>query len=500
MEKSVIIIGAGIAGLSAGCYGQMNGYDTHIFELHDKPGGLCTSWKRKDYTIDGCIQWLVGTKQGSTFNTIWNELGALQGKQILNHEEFMSFEDPSGKTFVMYTDADRLESHMKELAPGDTEAIEDFMAGIKALSRWEMPMAPPREISGALERLKGLASLRPAMRTLLKWRKVTLGAFGERLKDPLLSEVFTNVFGSPEFPILFLMFTLAWMNKRDAGYPLGGSLEFARSIERRYLELGGKVSYKSRVERILVEEDRAVGIRLADGSEHRGDVVISAADGHATIFDMLEGKYIDKKLRERYDKHPLFKPLVQVSLGVAADLSGGSPIVSFPLVSPIDIAGKKRELMGVRNLSFDPTLAPQGKSVLSAAFDSDYGYWEKLFKDLDRYQAEKQKIADLVVGELENKFPSIRGKVEAVDVATPITYLRYTNNWQGSYEGWMLTTKNMLSDLAGMKKTLPGLDRFYMIGQWVMPGGGLPPAAQSGRDVIQIVCHEDGRAFETSLP
>ena len=57
--KSIIIIGAGIAGLSAGCYGQMNNYQTRIFEMHNLPGGLCTSWKRQGYTIDGCLHWLV---------------------------------------------------------------------------------------------------------------------------------------------------------------------------------------------------------------------------------------------------------------------------------------------------------------------------------------------------------------------------------------------------------------------------------------------------------
>ena len=63
-ERSVIIIGAGIAGLSAGCYLQMNGYRTQIFELHDKPGGLCASWKRMGYTIDGCIHWLLAAVSG----------------------------------------------------------------------------------------------------------------------------------------------------------------------------------------------------------------------------------------------------------------------------------------------------------------------------------------------------------------------------------------------------------------------------------------------------
>ncbi|HUU64217.1 MAG TPA: NAD(P)-binding protein [Dehalococcoidia bacterium] len=60
MEKSIIIIGAGIAGMAAGCYGQMNGYRSRIFEMHDKLGGLCTAWERKGYTIDGCLHWLVG--------------------------------------------------------------------------------------------------------------------------------------------------------------------------------------------------------------------------------------------------------------------------------------------------------------------------------------------------------------------------------------------------------------------------------------------------------
>ena len=67
--KSILIIGGGIAGLSAGCYGQMNGFQTRIFEMHKKkPGGLCTSWKRQGYTVDGCIHWLVGSGPESTFH------------------------------------------------------------------------------------------------------------------------------------------------------------------------------------------------------------------------------------------------------------------------------------------------------------------------------------------------------------------------------------------------------------------------------------------------
>jgi phytoene dehydrogenase-like protein len=75
MGKSIIVIGAGIAGLSAGCYAQMNDYRTRIFEMHDKPGGLCTSWKRQGYTFDGCIHRLLGSAPGQPFHRMWKELG-----------------------------------------------------------------------------------------------------------------------------------------------------------------------------------------------------------------------------------------------------------------------------------------------------------------------------------------------------------------------------------------------------------------------------------------
>ncbi len=75
-DKSIIIIGAGIAGLTAGCYAQMNGYRSQIFELYDLPGGLCTAWERRDYVFDGCIHYLLGSGEGQPFNSLWEELGA----------------------------------------------------------------------------------------------------------------------------------------------------------------------------------------------------------------------------------------------------------------------------------------------------------------------------------------------------------------------------------------------------------------------------------------
>src|SRR4030043_1101950 len=140
MAKKVDIIGAGIAGLSAGCYLQMNGYDTEIFELHDKPGGLCTSWKRGDYTIDGCIHWLVGSGPNDVFYNLWNELIEMKSIRCVDHEEYIRVEDGDGNFISVYTNIDRLELELLEKAPEDKALIKEFINAVRQFSRLNLPI------------------------------------------------------------------------------------------------------------------------------------------------------------------------------------------------------------------------------------------------------------------------------------------------------------------------------------------------------------------------
>jgi phytoene dehydrogenase-like protein len=281
---------------------------------------------------------------------------------------------------------------------------------------------------------------------------------------------------------------------------LGGSLKLSKTIEKRYLDLGGKVSYKSPVAKILVENDKAVGIKLADGTEHRADIVISAADGRTTIFDMLEGKYIDDKIQGYYDNFSLFPPLLHVAYGVARtfdDLPQSVSGFNILLDEPITIAGKELKRLPLHVYNFDPSLAPKGKTVMKFMINTEWEYWDELYKDPERYKAEKERLANELLAILDKRFPGLSEQVEMTDVATPMTWVRYTGNWKGSYEGWMEIS---LGFFAHMDKTLPGLDGFYMVGQWVEPGGGLPPAAMSGRNVTQIICKKDKKKFVTTTP
>lgn len=499
MQKSIIIIGAGIAGLSAGCYGQMNGYRTRIFEMDNaNPGGLCTSWERKGYTIDGCMHVLAGSAPGTGFYRIWEELGAVQGRVIVDHDEYVRVEGEGGKVFIVHADINRLEQHMKELASEDQDVISEFIKAIRSFTRFDMPIEKAPELYSPIDGLKMIFTMFPHLRSMRKWGRISVQGFAKRFKNPFLREAFSLTTDLPDFPMIVMLMILAFMHQKTAGYPVGGSLEFARAIERRYRELGGTVHYKSRVAKILVEDDQAVGVQLADGTEHRSDIVISAADGRTAIFDMLEGKYINDRIQGYYDQLPLAPPLIHIGLGVARsfdDLPHSVIGINYPLDEPVIIGGKELKRLGVHFYNFDPSLAPAGKTLVRLILNSDYEYWNNLNQDREHYKAEKEQIADKVITLLDRRFPGLADQVEMYDVATPVTFERYTGNWQGSYQGWQVSTKTM-----GMRmsKSLPGLKNFYIVGKWVEPGGTVPAAATSGRNVTQIICKQDKKKFATS--
>ncbi len=136
-ERSVAIIGAGLGGLAAGCYGQLRGLRTTVFEMHDRPGGFCTAWTRKGYTFDGCIHHLAGCLPGTATYRIWEELGAMP-REVLFPDDLTQVETPAGAVFTVHTDLDRLEAHMRELAPEDTPLIRRYVRALRTFTRFDI--------------------------------------------------------------------------------------------------------------------------------------------------------------------------------------------------------------------------------------------------------------------------------------------------------------------------------------------------------------------------
>jgi phytoene desaturase len=505
-EKSLIVIGAGLAGLATGCYAQMNGYRTRIFEQHTRPGGVCTAWKRGGYTIDGCIHWLMGARPGSPYRQLYQEVGALEGNRLLPVEHLVQFLDEAGgQRLDVTSDLDRLAGDMRALSARDEAAIDELLEGVRAFRDFKAPVEVASELMSPLDHVARMWHMRPWLKYLLRYN-TPASAFAARLHSPFLRWALSNVF-TPETPMLFVFALLAQLAEGELATVEGGSLAFALAIAHRFRELGGQVVYGAPVEEILVERgrggDRAVGVRLANtpgsrnGGAYRADAVVSAADGYSTIFEMLGGRYANGSVQKRYRTWPLFRPLVVASYGVAHALSGQPSTRTIRLARPLAVNGQEVDALMCRILD-DPALAPAGKTVVQAVFETDFDRWNDLqAQDRARYEAEKSRVAMEVLDRLEASLPGLSTHVEMTDVATPYTFWRYTRNRRGSYEGWLLTPQHMRK---AVPKTLPGLKDFYMAGQWVEPGGGVPPALYSGRQVVQILCHRDGKPFSASAP
>jgi phytoene dehydrogenase-like protein len=391
------------------------------------------SWRRGPYTFETCLHWLVGSSPDGEFHAQWREVCDIEKLTFVNPEEFVQIESFSGDTLTIHTNVDRLEAELLGRAPQDAAAIRDFTRSIRTLGKFRMLDPSGGLADNWLTMLRDL----PIFPLLGKLSKMSGAQYGSRFSDPLLKSFFsTGDIG--KMSAIAMILSLAWMNSGNAGYCIGGSQALIRVIEEKIASLSGKIRFKAKVERILVENDTAVGVQLANGENIMADWVISAADGHTTIFDLLGGQYLDTPIRRTYEERELFASYLQVSLGVALDLRDQPAMLSRLLVSPflVDPDTELRNL-SFRFFHFDPTFAPAGKTAVTSILPTrNFDYWDGLRRnDPGAYHAQKHRVADAVIAVLEERLPGVRGAIEVVDLSTPATVFRYTGKLEGHHGG-----------------------------------------------------------------
>ena len=489
-SRRIVIIGGGIAGLCAAVYAARAGYEVEVLEQHSVPGGLATSWSRDKYTFETCLHWLVGSNPTGSLHVQWQEVFDIDKLTFIQPKEYLRLETERGETLSIYSDVAQLEAELLEVAPEDRAEIRRFASAIRRLA--DFPLLDP----GDTWPRKASTFFRMALRLplLIRWARMSGEDYGRKFKHPLLKRFFTEG-TSGRLSVVAIVFMLAWMSRANAGYPIGGSKAVIWPIVESLNALGGRVRLGAKVEAILVENDTAVGVRIAGGETIMADWVISAGDGHATIYGLLGAKYKDATIEKIYTEGQTFPSYLQVSVGVALDLSNDPGHLMRVLETPLMIdPGTSLDAVTFRIFHFDPTFAPRGKTSVTCFLPTyNFSYWADLqHNEPARYEEEKRRIADAVLAILERRTPGFRERTEIIDVSTPATVIRFTGNWKGSMEGWLPTPR---AGFGARRQMLPGLRRFLMVGQWVQPGGGLPTGLMTARAAIQSICRKDGVRF-----
>lgn len=496
--KSVIIIGAGLAGLATGCYGQMNGFKTRIFEHHTKPGGVAAYWKRKDFMIDGGIHFVMQSPPETSVQVLYHEMGLEKMKIIPITCIGKVIDEETGRSIKVTQDLDRVATDLKSISPKDSKAIDWLIRGAQDLQGkniFGMGYGMAKELMGRFGMLKMGWEMRGFLKYMVGRHNQSVAEFCEKtpIRDPWLRFILHNLF-LPEVPVWFIMMYLALLGDGLLGLLENGCEEFVRLVEKRYNDLGGEVTYRAKVDEVLVENDQAIGVRLADGTEHRADYVVSAADYYSTIYQLLHGQYSNRKIKERFEKWTLLKPFLQVSFGVRRTFPDDPWFVVYRLQNSFQLGSTNVNAMAIRICDYAPGFAPKGRTVIQPLLETEWGYWKKLREDEKKYRDEKQRVADECLQRIEEHYPGISQQVEMTDVATPYTYWRYTFNYEGSYMGWNPTPKVLMQMI---ERTLPGLYNFYLAGQWVTPGGSVPASMMTGRHAIEIICRREKQDFTT---
>jgi phytoene dehydrogenase-like protein len=483
MSKQVIVIGGGIAGLSAAIYAKRSGFDVTLCEQHSIVGGMCTSWRRKGYLFEGAIHWLNGSSPKSQVYQMWKETGALDDTvKVYLHDIFRSIEW-EGKILNLYRSIDKTAEHLLALSPSDEHEIHKLVKMVKLFTRMGMPVMDIKGVKARNPKRMTLGSLFKMMPTFpifARMNKLTSDDYFKQFKHPGIRKLLGII---PEgYSASSVIFTLATLEMGDGGYPEGGSLAMTERMVRYYKSLGGKFLLDTKVNKVVIENGAVTGVKL-ENETLSADAVIVTQETIAALDRLFDTPPHDAWLQELCETT---KPAVCTFIGVGVRARFPEIIPVWQLDEPIKYAGKEITEIGFGNYAGYEGYAPKGCTALTTAFMGDtYDFWKKL-KEEGRYDEEKRVLAEQISRAICRKYPQAKNNIEVIDIATPLTYERYTGAYHGS---WMT-----IQGPGDRMKTYPGsvqsVSGLYFSGHRIMPPGGHPSALAAGRMAAQLVCRQ----------
>ncbi len=489
----VIIIGGGIAGLSAGIYALKAGFEAEVYEKNAVPGGECMGWSRKGHHIDNCIHWLTGTDPKTGLWKVWKTVGAIdENTEYADTEKFYTSR-VGGQELTLWNDLDRTEKELTEASPEDEAEIRKFIEHVRYAESCNIPSIKPMDMMGIKDYIEMGKEMANMPKVMKEYGKINCKELGERFKSPILRKMMSDYLPG-EYTAYSLLVSYATMTSGNGNIPMKGSLAMSLRITEKFKELGGKLHIGVSVSEIIISGKKAAGVRLEDGTEISADYVISAVDTDFLFGKLIDKKYMPADLKKAYERRKAY-PITtgfQIAYSIDADFSQKDAV--FFDIDPVRIGKKVFSRISVKNYGYDKSFAPEGKAVLQANLiqsDEDYEFWSSLSEE--EYRNKKAELVSEITGRIVKEFPELEGKIEFLDCWTPMTYNRYCNAYHGSYMGFVTTVGNKQMRFKGVVK---GVDNLYIAGQWVMSPGGLPVAVVSGKFAVQRILKKLGRSID----
>ena len=492
-KYDAIVVGAGLGGMAAAAVLAQNGLSVLLLERHNIPGGYATSFVRGRYEFEVALHELSGIGPPENRGMLYKFLHSLGVAEQL---EFIQIPELYRSVFsyldvVLPVGLKAFEAKLCETFPDEAKGIQRFLKRVDKLHNelyaYEENGGPGNPLTAPFR-----------MASTLRYLPTTWGSVLNRdVKDPRARAVLSQYWGyfglgPSEASFMYFANALGIYTRLGASYPKGRSQALSNALVEAIERFGGDVRLNCGVKEITASDGRVTGVVTEDGDAIDATWVVSNTDPITTARNLIGEENLPAKFLKKLRFRALSAGSVNVFLGVArspeelglryhenfinADYDFDAHHEAMRVIGP-----PKAVLLACYN-ALDPDISPPGTSLISLT-TLTYGQpWLDLPQD--QYVATKNKVADAMITMAEQIAPDIRKYAEVVEVATPITNIRYTGNISGSIYGFTNTAYGHTILRMPQRGPLKGL---YFAGAFTQPGGGFQPCMMSGQTAAEQI-------------
>lgn len=501
----VISVGTGLTALTTAVALSKKGKKVLMLEHHLVPGGYASSFTRKQFKFEVSLHQTLALNEGGYMNGILTELGVIDKINPIPLGSTIKLETELGD---FYVGPDYL-MQLKRAFPEEAKSIAKFDKLIVRVQRHAMIAMM---LSGLPKSLRYPLAAIFARSVYKHYRHTLTDMLNTYFKDSRLKQLIAvqwGYYGLPQDRISGLMYLLDWGGflKRGIYYLKGSSQTLSNGFVERLEELGGSVVFRQNVEEVLIENGKAVGVRTrkiqkngkGEVNEFRAPIILSGANPFYTFEHLLDGK---KHIPQAYwdTLNSLEPSMSAVCAYIGLDtrfenFSHDSHHSSDKLnIGETDFNKLFKETRSstykgfgnvIHHTAMDPSLAPPGKSIIATI----RGEYDDNWKDLseEEYRAKKEVLTEEIISSLNERYPGLRDHIEVIEVATPNTMKRFTNNHTGAFNGFALSVDRVKMFDGGIPFETP-VKGLYLANAWAgAVGGGFAGSVPVGFTLAQSI-------------
>lgn len=485
MNTDVIIIGGGLGGLSAGAYLSQNGIDVTLIESQPHVGGYAIAFKRDEFIFDVALHAIPGCSPGQPFHELLSELNV--AKELTFKKLKSAFNIYLGDyNFVIPNSLTEFFSMLHEKFPNDKKGLDQLKSYLNKYASLYYNVVERQ--SNTLEIVTRFI---PKIPDFLKNSQLSTDNFlNQYIKNKKLKALLYQAavfFGEPmsEFPAInfIIMFYLLF---KSGMYTIeGGGQALTNTLENKMLENNARILCGRKVNSIKITKKLATSVILDDGSQISSKVVISNVNTLELVKTLIKPELLPASYTESLNQLKPSLAILQMHLGLNCPIQKIGVKHYLNIFFPdenIDKSIKKQN--NARIIEGYSIIAPginypdctsSINRTLSIVGGVSGQSWIGL--STNKYRNLKKEVTDKILELIENRFPNIRSNIKTIDLATPHTFNRYTQNPFGAILGFRAERGNHRILLKTGRFPIKNL---YLANAWTNRLGGFMQTVKSG--------------------